>query len=396
VQVDVAVVGAGLVGLACARALQDLSVAVLAPEARPALSAPSAPLAPQAASAPFDARIYAISPANVAFLRTLRAWPLIPADRVTPVHAMRVHGDDGRSVLEFDAYRAGVGELAWIVEDAVLQAALWQALDGRDRCEVLAAARCVAIDAGRDGARLRLEDGRVLDARLVVGADGANSALRALAGVDAGVRPYGQRAVVANFTCERPHRNVAGQWFQGGPILALLPLPGAQVSMVWSLPEAEAARVLQLEPEALCREVEQASGSAYGAMALVSTPRAFTLRRVAARRLIAPRLALIGDAAHVVHPLAGQGANLGFQDARELARVLGAREPVRDVGDFRLLRRYERARAEPIFAMDAVVHGLYGLFDSPDRLVARLRNLGLNLTGRVSVLRNLLMRQAMR
>ncbi len=395
-QVDVAVVGAGLVGLAFARALPDLSVAVLAPEARPAPFAPSAPPAAQAASAPFDARVYAISPANVAFLRSLRAWPLIPAERVTPVYAMRVHGDDGRSILEFDAYRAGVDALAWIVEDTALQAALWQALDGRDRCEVLPAARCVAIDARSDGARLQLGGGRVLDARLVVGADGADSAVRALSGVDARTRPYGQRAVVANFACERPHGNVAGQWFQGGPILALLPLPGAQVSMVWSLPEAEAARVLQLEPKVLCREVEHASGSAYGALALVSTPRAFALRRVAARRLIAPRLALIGDAAHVVHPLAGQGANLGFQDARELARVLAAREPVRDVGDSRLLRRYERARAEPILAMDAVVHGLYGLFDSPDRLVARLRNLGLNLTGRVPVLRNLLMRQAMR
>ncbi len=388
-QVDVAVVGAGLVGLAFARAVQDLSVAVLAPEAA------TAPPAPQDPTAPIGARVYAISPGNVAFLRALRVWQRIPVDRVTPVHAMRVYGDDGRSSLTFDAYRAGVDALAWIVEDAALQAALRHALDGRDRCELLPAAHCVAIDARSDGARLQLRDGRALDARLVVGADGADSAVRALAGVDARMRPYGQRAVVANFACARPHGNAAGQWFQGGPILALLPLPGAQVSMVWSLPEVEADRVLQLQPEVLCREVENASGSAYGTLALVSTPRAFTLRRVAARRLIAPRLALIGDAAHVVHPLAGQGANLGFQDARELARVLAAREPVRDVGDPRLLRRYARARAEPILAMDAVVHGLYGLFDSPDTMVARLRNLGLNLTGRVPVLRNLLMRQAM-
>ena len=391
-QVDVAIVGAGLVGLACARALQDLSVALLAAEARPA--PPTPPTSP-APAAPIEARVYAISPGNVAFLRSLRAWQQIPTERVTPVHAMRVHGDDGRSVLEFDAYRAGVDALAWIVEDGALQAALWQTLDARDRCELLPAARCVAIDAGTDGARLELEDGRSLDARLVVGADGANSAVRTLAGVDARLRPYGQRAVVANFSCTRAHGNVAGQWFQGGPILALLPLPGAQVSMVWSLPEVEAERVLRLEPETLCRAVEDASGGAYGALSLVSAPRAFALRRLGARRLIAPRLALIGDAAHVVHPLAGQGANLGFQDAQALARVLAAREPVRDLGDARLLRRYERARAEPILAMDAVVHGLYGLFESSDRMVARLRNLGLNLTGRVPVLRNLLMRQAM-
>jgi 2-octaprenylphenol hydroxylase len=383
--VDVAVVGAGLVGLAFARAAQDLKIGVISPDA---------PQAAPAADAAFGARIYAISPGNVAFLRALRAWQLIPESRLTPVHAMQVHGDDGRALLEFDAYRAGVGELAWIVEDAALQAALWRALEHREHCELLPAARCTALELREDEARLRLEDGRALRARLVVAADGANSPLRAMAGLEARVRPYGQSAVVANFACERAHGNVARQWFQGGPVLALLPLPGAQVSMVWSLPERQAERLLELDPAALCREVESASSAAVGALSLVGAPRAFALRRIAARRLVAPRVALIGDAAHVVHPLAGQGANLGFQDARALARVLAERAPVNDIGALRFLRRYERARAEPVLAMDAVVHGLYGLFKSPDLGVARLRNLGLNLTGRVPVLKNLLMRQA--
>jgi len=383
--VDVAVVGAGLVGLAFARAAQDLKVAVLSPEA---------PAAAPAEDAAFGARIYAISPGNVDFLRALRVWQLIPESRLAPVHAMQVHGDDGRALLEFDAYRAGVGELAWIVEDAALQAALWRALEHRERCELLTAARCAAFEARADEAHLRLEDGRALNARLVVAADGANSPLRAMAGIEARVRPYGQDAVVANFACERPHGHVARQWFQGGPVLALLPLPGARVSMVWSLPEREAQRLLALDPEALCRAVEAASGGAVGDLSLVGVPRAFPLRRIAARRLVAPRVALIGDAAHVVHPLAGQGANLGFQDARTLARVLAERAPVSDIGAIRFLRRYERARAEPVLAMDAVVHGLYGLFKSPDLGVARLRNLGLNLTGRLPVVKNLLMRQA--
>lgn len=383
--VDVAVVGAGLVGLAFARAVQDLKVGVISPET---------PQTAPAADAAFGARIYAISPGNVAFLRALRVWQLIPESRLTPVYAMQVHGDDGRALLEFDAYRAGVGELAWIVEDAALQAALWRALEHRERCELLPAARCTALEARADEARLRLEDGRALSTRLVVAADGANSPLRAMAGLEARVRPYGQSAVVANFACERAHGNVARQWFQGGPILALLPLPGAQVSMVWSLPERQAERLLALDPAALCREVEAASSAAVGALSLVGAPRAFPLRRIAARRLVAPRVALIGDAAHVVHPLAGQGANLGFQDARVLARVLADRAPVSDIGAIRFLRRYERARAEPVLAMDAVVHGLYGLFKSPDLGVARLRNLGLNLTGRLPVLKNLLMRQA--
>ena len=383
--VDIAVVGAGLVGLAFARAVPDLSVAVLSPQPPPAAPA---------VDAAFGARIYAISPGNVAFLRGLRVWQRIPERRLTPVTAMQVHGDDGRARLEFDAYRAGVSELAWIVEDAALQAALWDALEHRERCELLGAARCTAFEVGENAARLRLEDGRTLPARLVVAADGAASPLRAMAGIEARVRPYGQHAVVANFACERPHGNVARQWFKGGPILALLPLPGEQLSMVWSLPARAAERVMQLDAEALCREVEVASGGALGGLSLLSTPRAFPLRRIAAGRLVAPRLALIGDAAHVVHPLAGQGANLGFQDARALAQVMAEREPVRDIGALRFLRRYERARAEPVLAMDTAVDGLFRLFGSPDLFVSRLRNFGLNLTGQLPVVKNLLMRQA--
>ena len=275
-----------------------------------------------------------------------------------------------------------------------MQAALWAALEHREHCALLTAARCVAFEAREDEARLRLEDGRALGARLVVAADGAHSPLRDMAGIEARLQPYGQHAVVANFACARPHGNIARQWFQGGPILALLPLPGAQVSMVWSLPERAAERVLALDADALCREVESASRGALGALSLVGAAQIFPLRRIAARRLVAPRLALVGDAAHVVHPLAGQGANLGFQDARALAQRMAERAPVDDIGALRFLRRYERARAEPILAMDAVVHGLFGLFGSSDLFVGRLRNFGLNLTGRVPVVKNLLMRQA--
>jgi len=154
-------------------------------------------------------------------------------------------------------------------------------------------------------------------------------------------------------------------------------------------------RLLALDAQSLCREVERASGNALGALRLLGAPRAFPLQRMQARRMVAPRVALAGDAAHVVHPLAGQGANLGLQDARQLAAVLAAREPQRDPGDLGLLRRYERARAADVLAMDATVHGLYRLFASGAQPLARLRNLGLNLTDRLPVLKNLLIRQAM-
>jgi 2-octaprenylphenol hydroxylase len=341
-------------------------------------------------SRPLDSRVYALSPGNVAFLRQLGVWQAIPEARLVPVHAMRIYGDDASS-LEFDAYGAGVPELAWIVEDALLQDALWSGLEA----EIFAPAQCAVLKLEPDKVSVVLRDGREIDGKLVVGADGANSFIRAQAGIAATDRDYGQSAVVANFRCKKSHDNIAWQWFQRGAVLALLPLPGEQVSMVWSLPSAEAKRVSVLEAEALCREVEAAARGALGELALVTPPRSYQLRRLAAERLVMPRVALAGDAGHVIHPLAGQGLNLGLQDARALAEVLALREPFRDPGELRLLRRYERARAEPILAMDTMVDTLFRLFGAQNPLAARLRNTGLNLTDRLPVVKNMLMRQAM-
>jgi ubiquinone biosynthesis UbiH/UbiF/VisC/COQ6 family hydroxylase len=242
---------------------------------------------------------------------------------------------------------------------------------------------------------LSLRDGRRVSGALVVGADGANSFVRRAAAIAAAEQSYAQAAVVANFRCEVAHQGVAYQWFQGGPVLALLPLPQGQVSMVWSLPAERASRVSKLPEDALCREVEAASRGALGKLALATPPKSYPLRRLRAQRMVQPRVALAGDAAHVIHPLAGQGLNLGLQDAQALAAVLAGREPGRDPGDLRLLRRYERARAEPILAMNAVVDGLFRLFGSEGRQWSRLRNAGLNLTDRLPVLKNILIRQAM-
>jgi len=358
------------------RALEGLSIAFIAP---------TPDLAPRAA---FDARTYALSPGNVDFLRALGVWQRLPAERLAPVHAMRIFGDDSRAAVEFDAYQAGVPELAWIVEDGELQRALWSGLTGMtQRCERL------EVEAGR--ALLSFADAPPLAAKLVVGADGAHSFVRGAAGIAASERDYEQAAVVANFRCSKPHCNVAYQWFQGGPVLALLPLPGEQVAMVWSLPAAEAARIGALDAKTLADEVAQAAQGVLGELEVTTPARSFPLRRLSARRLVAPRVALVGDAAHVIHPLAGQGLNLGLQDARALAETITNREPGRDPGDHRLLRRYERQRAEPILAMDTVVSGLFSLYGARNPLVGRLRNAGLNLTDRLPVLKNILMRQAM-
>jgi len=358
------------------RALKGHSIAFIAPPP------------PTVARAGFDPRVYALSPGNVEFLRMLGVWESLPAERLARVEAMRIFGDDKRAVLEFDAYEAGVRELAWIVEDSALQLALWSGLSGM-------ALRCERLEAGAEHALISFADGAPLAAKLVVGADGAHSFVRSAAGIAVKERGFGQAAVVANFHCTRAHGNVAYQWFKGGPVLALLPLPREQVSMVWSLPEGEAQRIAALSPEALAAEVTNASQGILGTLATASGARSFPLQRLSARRLIAPRMALVGDAAHVVHPLAGQGLNLGLQDARALAAVIAEREPGRDPGDERLLRRYERRRAEPILAMDAVISGLFSLYGTGNAVAGRVRNAGLNLTDRLPVLKNILIRQAM-
>lgn len=383
---DLIIAGGGAVGASLARALRGHSIALVASGRPPAAQAHPAN--------DFDARAYALSPGSVEFLRSVKVWDAIPAERLTPVHAMRVFGDSPGAVLELDAYRTGVPELAWIVEDRALQAALWSALGTQDRLEIFAPAQLSSIEL-RESARVRLSEGRGLEADLLVGADSADSFVRAAAGIDAREKPYGQTAVVANFACERGHENIAYQWFQGGPVLALLPLPANQVSMVWSVPDAEAARLHGLDAEALAREVSGASKTTLGELHLVSAVKSFPLRRLTAGRMVLPHLALAGDAAHVIHPLAGQGLNLGLQDARVLAEVLANREPVRSPGDLALLRRYERERSEAILAMRSAVHGLHSLFGADRRAFGRVRNLGLNFTDRLPVLKNALVRHAL-
>ncbi len=386
---DLIVVGAGPVGLAVAAAARGLSVALVANARR----------APAPVPGVLDARVYTLSPGNVSFLRDLRAWPSVAPERLTPVHGMRVFGDRGAKI-DFDAYRAGVPELAWTVEDGVLQDALWGVVDAREKMVVLAPAECAELTfdskkADSKKALLKLRDGRELSGALVVGADGASSFVRQQAGIPIKTNDYAQAALIANLECEKPHANIAYQWFQGGPVLALLPLPGRRVSMIWSLPEEDAEMLLQLEPHALCRTVESATAGALGAMTVVTPPRSYPLRRLSAARMAGERVALAGDAAHVIHPLAGQGLTLGLRDARALAAALAGRGPVRDAGDPRLLRRYERSRAEPILAMDLMVDGLFRLFGADSEPLSRLRNAGLNLSGRLPVLKNILIRHAM-
>ncbi len=309
------------------------------------------------------------------------------------VERMRVFGDRGDE-LTFDAYEAAVERLATIVEESELVRVLDAACDFQPAIERVAAA-FESLQAGETGVAIGLADGTALQARLVVGADGAQSPVRAACGISARVTDYRQTAIVANFRCAQPHLGTAWQWFTDEGIVALLPLPDSHVSLVWSAPAQLAAELAALEPGALAQRVTARVQATLGELAPAGPSAGFPLRLVVVDRLIGPRVALVGDAAHVVHPLAGQGLNLGLQDVGALLEVMRAREAFRDIGDAVLLRRYERSRAEPIALMRAATDGLARLFGIDDPFARLLRNTGMAVADRLSPLKSLLVRQAL-
>ena len=384
---DVIIVGGGLVGASLALALRSARLHVALIEAH----APR----PHPQDASWDQRIYAISPGSATFLESCGAWQRLDAARISRVEDMRVFGDDATSELDFSAYETGLRELAFIVEGRALQRALWEALQAEPQVELIVPAHCGALALTAEAAELSLKNGRKLNAQLIVGADGADSWVRTQAGFETLLRPYHQSAVVANFTTAQPHRSTAFQWFRRDSVLALLPLPGERVSMVWSTTEARAAQLMALAPVALAAEVAAASGYALGALQVITPAAVFPLRLQRAQHFVAPRVALVGDASHSVHPLAGQGVNLGFRDAHELAQVLARRGAQNDCGDYHLLRRYERARGEDVVATQLTTDTLQRLFNrnSPGWL-AWARNFGLRLTNRGARLKSLLVRHA--
>jgi ubiquinone biosynthesis UbiH/UbiF/VisC/COQ6 family hydroxylase len=310
---------------------------------------------------------------------------------------MSVFGDRGGR-LDFSAYDCGVGELAWIVESAPLQRELWETARRQGNVDLLCPAEPALLDIGAGEAVLELADRRSLSARLVVAADGADSWTRAAAGIDVDSLPYDQMGVVANFRTDQPHRATAWQWFRADGVLAWLPLPGDLVSMVWSTPTAHAQELLALAPAEFCERVAAAGNYRLGGLEPVTPPAGFPLRLMRAPNTVAPRLALIGDAAHTIHPLSGHGINLGFQDARSLAEVLAACPQHVDCGDLQWLRRHERARREEVVALQSVTHGLQRLFGAPQAQNAplrALRNFGMNLFDRLPVIKDALARYAM-
>lgn len=391
---DVCIVGNGVIGKTAALALAQagLSVTLLSPPA-PATGVPAVQ------TDAWDLRVYALNHVARSLLESLRVWDALDAARVTAVDGMVVQGDAAANAgrLAFDAYSARVGALAWIVEHRNLNAALDSALRFASNVQFVSA-RATRLAVAPDLASVDLEDGSALQAALVVGADGAQSWVRHQADIGIDYRPYGQRAVVANFACEQPHRGIAYQWFTAAEgIVALLPLAGQRVSLVWSAPDALAELLLRQPLTQMAERLTQLPQQPLGRLLPLQPEQAkdFPLALIRAHALTAPRVALLGDAAHVVHPLAGHGMNLGFADVAQLAAEISPYASPRDCGEARVLGRYARARKEDILLMQIATDGLQRLFAADFEPLRVVRNAGLNLVNQLPVIKRRLMAHAL-
>ena len=388
---DICVIGNGIIGKVAALGLAraGMSVTLLTPPVAPVKTAPAG----------WDVRVYALNQVAHALLSSLRVWDALDASRLAPVDAMVVNGDgtEAGGRLAFDAYSARAGVLAWIVEDSNLNAALDAALRFSHNLTVVSA-RAVRLEHDEKSATVHLDNGATLPAALVVGADGGQSWVRAQCDIDIDFRPYGQRAVVTNFRTELPHHGATHQWFTSAQgIIALLPLPGNQVSLVWSAPDALADTLMHEPLSQVAGRLSALPRQPFGTLAPLQPEnvQALPLALIRPHSIISQRVALVGDAAHVIHPLAGHGMNLGFADVNALLQILKDRGAERDCGDARLLRRYSRERKEDILLMQIATDGLERLFAADFEPLRVARNLGLNLLDQLPVLKRRLMSHAM-
>jgi len=384
---DVAIVGAVMVGAALALKLarENFDVAVI--ESRAA--------APWLASDDVDLRVVALAPSSVDALADIGVWNAIASARACPYRRMHVWDALAPGDLTFDSADSGAAALGHIVENRLIQHALWQALNADARVAVQCPARVASTDVDGERRVVVLDDGSRIAARLVVAADGGESALRELVGIATRERDYAQRAVVAHVATQRPHEFTAWQRFLPDATLAFLPLADGRSSIVWSVPNAQSERLLALDDAAFCAQLGAAFDFRLGAIGAPTPRAAFPLRLKLAERYLAPRFALVGDAAHVVHPLAGQGVNLGLRDAAELAAaVIAARDGKRDFAAESALRQYERRRRSDNALSAHAFDAIQRVFGSAAMPLAALRGAGLAAVDRIAPLKRMFARHA--
>lgn len=384
-KVDIAIVGGGMVGALLAALLKDTGLDI-------ALLERARVIAPGPDDA-FEPRVSALTRASENLLRHVGAWSAIEAVRCCPYTEMVVWDANGTGRVQFTAQEAGEAHLGVMVENRLLQWTLQEVAAAAPTVTLRCPAQLVALERLPAAWRLTLADGETLEAQLVIGADGAQSAVRQLAGIGARETGYAQRAIVATVRTERPHGDTARQRFSETGPLAFLPLRAHDgdrhaCSIVWSQDEAEAQRLLALDEAAFCRELGHAVEHALGAVTGCDERFSFPLRARHAERYVQEGLALIGDAAHAIHPLAGQGVNLGLLDAAVLAEEIArARSRGLPWGDASVLERYSRRRRAHNTLILNSMTVFKELFASQHPLLVIARNLGMEATGRLAPLK---------
>jgi 2-polyprenylphenol 6-hydroxylase len=401
----IVIIGAGPVGLACALALSSLPrsslqhaeivlvdrQALVAP-----LGQPQTPLLGRSLEH-FDNRVYAIAPSSKALLERIGAWPRLDHSRIEAVRAMQIFGDTMEAESKNNELNLTHGTpLAYIVEHAALMEAMQAEMVVRTNIRQINGASVVGFSDDAAPRTVTLSDGTVLTADLVIAADGSASKMRDLAGISTISKDYESDGVVANFHVARPHLGVARQWFSEQGVLAYLPLPNNNMSIVFSVANAYADTLMALSETDFADEIARVGHASLGALTLASPRARFPLQRVMARHWVQSGFALVGDAAHAIHPLAGQGANLGFSDVTAMSDILANRSSLSAIGDLAVLRRYERARREDAASMGEVTNGLRDLYLSPAGWAKRLRNDGLGLLNRAPMAKSLLVGHVIR
>lgn len=375
---DIVVVGAGLVGLAAAVAFAKQGKNVVLVDAKKSEIK---------LKKTWDERVYALTPATEIWLKQLEVWADVDKSRVNDINAMHIW--EAEASLMLADSDANFPKLGVIIENQNLQHALRQQIKTLG-VTVVSDINCISLDITPHDAQLGLQGGIAITAKLIVAADGVNSWLRQQAGIAIKRKYFHQTALVANFLAEKNHGNIARQWFAPHDTLALLPLPSQHVSMVWSVSTHQAAQLLLLSADELAQSVYKQSQGVLGDLKPVSNTQSFELHQQTATKLIADRMVLVGDAAHQIHPMAGQGVNLGFRDVMKLDELT---TKCQDVGDFNLLRHYERARAADIATMNTLTTGLDYLFASDKMLVKKVTIWGLQQLNKQAAIKKLLIQQ---
>ena len=396
---DVVIIGAGIAGAALARALEGSGLRLALVEAA-TLNAELAQSSAQSVT-DFDARVSSITPSTEQFLDSLGAWAELPQQRLSPYQHMQVWDAEGTGSIDFHAAELDAPVLGHIVENRQLTAALLTGLMQRPDIQLFNPARLHTLQRLDDGrVEIQLEDGRGLSGRLLVAADGALSRVRELAGFRTREWDYGHHALVATVETEKPHNGTAYQRFlESGP-LAFLPLPetgdGHYCSIVWSAEPELAAELTELSDAEFLARLEPSIERRLGALVATSPRFSFPLRQRHAADYIQPGIALVGDAAHTIHPLAGQGINLGLQDVAVLAQeVLRVAARGGNPGDLEVLRRYQRQRKGENLLMMAAMDGFKRLFGERALPLRWLRNTGMQIVARSGPIKHQLMRHAM-